>query len=156
MRLEYCSVHARVLSGTAQAWHAYPAAQIQDLRALAARLRGVNACPVTIDVRARPCDHGAEAIRHICALVSGERSFEDTLHASVLCLALTTRAWCRGRAVCLPVAVGLDHQHGWQDAGGRSRGHHAWEMDGTTAGAQRRFPCREGLCIMDIRFTQVP
>ena len=75
MRLEYCSVHARVLSGKAQTWHAYPAAKIQDLHALAALLRVVNARPVTIDVRERPCDHCAEAIRHICALVSGGRSF---------------------------------------------------------------------------------
>jgi hypothetical protein len=75
MRLEYCSVHARVFSGKAQAWHAYPAAKIQDLQALAAMLCVVNARPVTIDVRERPCDHCAEAIRHICALVRGGRSF---------------------------------------------------------------------------------
>jgi hypothetical protein len=75
MRLEYCSVHARVFSGKAQAWQAYPEAKIEDLRAVAATLRVVNARPVTIDVRERPCDHCAEAIRHICALVRGGRSF---------------------------------------------------------------------------------
>jgi hypothetical protein len=38
-------------------------------------LRVVNARPVTIEVRERPCDQCAEAIRHIFALVSGWRSF---------------------------------------------------------------------------------
>src|SRR5262245_54329381 len=71
MRLDYCSVHARVFSGKAQAWHEYPEAKIQDLGALAAMLRVVNARPVTIEVRERPCDQCAEAIRHIFALVSG-------------------------------------------------------------------------------------
>ena len=75
MRLEYCSLHARVFSGKAQAWHEYPEAKIQDLHALAALLRVVNARPVTIEVRERPCDQCAEAIRHICSLVSGWRSF---------------------------------------------------------------------------------
>ena len=75
MRLEYCSLHARVFSGKAQAWQAYPEAEIQDLHALAAMLRVVNARSVTIEVRERPCDQCAEAIRHIFALVSGWRSF---------------------------------------------------------------------------------
>jgi len=84
MRLDYYSLHARVFRGKVQAWHAYPEAKIQDLRALAALLRVVNARPMTLDVRARPCDHCAEAIRHICALVSGWRTF----YASGLCMAL--------------------------------------------------------------------
>ena len=68
MRLRYCSLHARIFSEKTQAWRAYPEAKIQDLQALAAMLRVVNARPVALEVRESPCDQCAEAIRHIFTL----------------------------------------------------------------------------------------
>jgi hypothetical protein len=65
MRLQYCSLHARLLSWNDYTWKDFPLATISQIRGFGQLLRAAKPDSTDLQVLERPCDQCAEAIRQI-------------------------------------------------------------------------------------------